>query len=115
MAITPESIEFGRRLRAARAYGRPDGEITKEELAEATDYNRATIAAWERGEAPSKRGVRRGMIETVCDLTGLPPEFFSLDFTELGKAMEERPDLNLDWISDQEVEVTYPYSNPCNE
>ena len=104
MAIS-EALEFGRRLRAARQYGHKDTgeEVTQKELAEATGYNRATIAAWERGEAPDKPGVRLGVIVTVSNMTGLPPEFFEVDFRELRQAIEAMPYLSLEWSPEQEI------------
>lgn len=105
---TPESVEFGRRLRAARQYGYktdPTREVTQDELAQALGgYNRATVRSWENGEVPKKRADQLGIAAVVSELTGLPPEFFEVDFSELRRAMESDPTLSLDWTPEQEIQ-----------
>ena len=95
---TQES-EFGRRLRAARGFGhkdRPGVAVNQKELAAEAGLHRLTVAAYERGETP-KQATRDGMIQAIHRLTGLPPEFFKVNFTELHKAIEANPVLALDW------------------
>lgn len=96
--------EFGRRLRAARAYGQADGSaIDRETLAAALDTSIDPIRAWETGSREPSRPMRRGVIATIHDLTGLPSEFFEVDFSELRAAMEATPALHLDWSPEQEM------------
>ena len=105
---TDASIEFSRRLRAARQYGHhddPTREVTQRELADALGRSLEPIQAWEAAKRYPAKGDRRGIIVTIGELTGLPAEFFEVDFAELRQAMEAVPTLALDWSPEQEIQA----------
>ena len=89
--------EFGRRVRAARGYGRvapPHAEISQQELIEHLEMSdRNLVRRWEAGQV--RRGERHMLIGALYELTGLPAEFFEVDFRELITAMHNHPPLVL--------------------
>lgn len=73
IAISVDRFDFGRRLRAARAYegiGRP-------ELSERLGVSESLIAQWEKGRRlPEGLEDRLTMIQSVCLATEAPPTLF---------------------------------------
>lgn len=98
--------EFARRLRMARAHGTPDRPtrgLTQDEMGEALGgYNRNTISSWERAGIHDSQ--QKSMIKTVAEVTGLPEEFFFVDWSELERAFEIVPELDLRVAKDSLVE-----------
>jgi transcriptional regulator with XRE-family HTH domain len=76
--VTPLSEDaLGRRLAAARAHKR----ITLAELGERMETHRDTLSGYEKGVIPREK--RAWLIEDYGKETGLPAEFFAIDFKDL--------------------------------
>lgn len=71
--------EFGRRLAAARGYSRASATQWAEEVMEGRD--RGTLRRYELGEIDPS--TRPWAIENCMKATGLPREFFVIDFDDL--------------------------------
>jgi len=77
--------ELGRRLSAGRGYLRESGE----EFAKRLKVDRHDLRLWEHGEFGSEKrfrlraSKREKAVRLVQEATGLPHEFFSVDFSQL--------------------------------
>lgn len=68
-----DRLEFGRRLRAARAYGA----VGRPELGERLNVSTRTIARWEAGrDLPESPEGRLDLIGRICLATEAPAAFF---------------------------------------
>jgi hypothetical protein len=96
--------EFGRRLAAARGYGR--AQSAEQWAKEVMDIDRGTLRRYELGKIdPSKRS---WAIESCMVATGLPREFFVIDFKDLPEMVaawqrvQAQADTPRDFVESQE-------------
>ncbi|HET9198215.1 MAG TPA: helix-turn-helix transcriptional regulator [Solirubrobacterales bacterium] len=76
-----DNVELGKRIRAARGYAG----VSQEQLGEALGFagprmNRLENAGRKTQLSPAER---EGIIKTAARVTGLPAEFFTVDFSSL--------------------------------
>ena len=76
-----DNVELGKRIRAARGYSG----ITQEQLGTALGFAGPRMVRLENASRKTQLGAaeREGIIRTAARVTGLPPEFFTVDFNDL--------------------------------
>jgi transcriptional regulator with XRE-family HTH domain len=76
-----DNVELGKRIRAARGYGG----ISQEQLGEALGFAGPRMNRLENAGRKTQLSLaeREGIIKTAAQVTGLPVEFFTVDFSNL--------------------------------
>jgi transcriptional regulator with XRE-family HTH domain len=89
--------DFGRRIKAARAYaGEGTSQMSQATLAAEIGVSTGTLKALEAGTRAVKDFEAPGVIARVSEATGLPPGFFSIDWSLLrGAESLGREDLEM--------------------
>lgn len=73
-----DAQELGRRVKAARVYR----DVTQTDLGKALGHRRETVGRWENGEI-DRDYKRESLLRAAVKVTGMPKEFFSIDFKQL--------------------------------